>query len=84
MRLVFKGEFRMVLAIVLIKVKRGMAESVLEAIQKIEVVKKATLVTGTYDIITYAELPFRADFRRLINELHDIEGLIKTETCIGV
>ena len=84
MRLVLKGEFHVVLAIVLIKVKGGMAESVLEDIRKIEVVTKANMVTGSYDIIVYAKLPFRADFRRLINELHDIEGLIKTETCIGI
>ena len=74
----------MVLAIVMITVEKGMAAAVLEAVENTERVTRANMVTGPYNIIAYAELPFRSDFRRLINELHEIEGLIKTETCIGV
>ena len=74
----------MVLAIVLINVKVGKAEAVLEAVEKIDVVTKANMVTGPYDIIAYAELPSRIDFRKLINSLHDIDDLTKTETCVGL
>ena len=74
----------MVLAIVLINVKAGMAEIVLEAIEKIEMVTRTDLVTGPFDIIMYAELPSRIDFRKLINELHEVDGLTRTETCVGL
>lgn len=74
----------MVLAIVLINVKVGMAEVVLKAVENIDMVTQANMVTGPFDIIAYAELPTRADFRKLINSLHDIDGLTKTETCVGL
>jgi DNA-binding Lrp family transcriptional regulator len=74
----------MALAIVLINVKAGKAEVVLEAIEQIEMVTKADMVTGPFDIIVYAELPSRVDFRKLINELHEVDGLTKTETCVGL
>jgi hypothetical protein len=73
-----------VLAIVLINVKVGTAETVLEDVEKIDVVTKANMVTGPYDIIAYVELPSRSDFRKLINSLHDIDDLTKTETCVGL
>ena len=74
----------MVLAIVLINVKAGKAEAVLEAVENIDVVTRVDMVTGPYDIIAYADLPSRIDFRKLINSLHDIENLTKTETCVGL
>jgi DNA-binding Lrp family transcriptional regulator len=73
-----------VLAIVLINVKTGKAEAVLDAVEKIEMVTKANIVTGPFDIIAYAELPERVDFRKLVNSLHEIDGLLKTETCVGL
>jgi DNA-binding Lrp family transcriptional regulator len=74
----------MVLAVVLINVKAGKAEAVLEAVENIDMVTKANMVTGPFDIIAYAELPSRVDFRKLINSLHEIDGLTKTETCVGL
>lgn len=74
----------MVLAIVLINVKAGMSEAVLEAVKNVDMVTKANIVTGPFDIIAYAELPSRVDFRKLINDLHEIDGLAKTETCVGL
>lgn len=79
-----RGGTSVVLAIVLINVKTGKAESVQEAVEKIDFVTRVNMVTGPYDIIAYAELPSRIDFRKLINSLHDIEGLTKTETCVGL
>jgi DNA-binding Lrp family transcriptional regulator len=73
-----------VLAVVLISVKVGKAEAVLEAVEKIDMVTRVNMVTGPYDIIAYAELPSRVDFRKLINAFHEIDGLSKTETCVGL
>lgn len=74
----------MVIAIVLIRVQAGSAEDVCKAVQEIEHVEHAHIVTGAYDIIAYAELPARTRYRRFINQLHDIPGISSTETCIAL
>jgi DNA-binding Lrp family transcriptional regulator len=74
----------MVVAIVLIQVKAKTAEEVIKAIESIEHVEKVHMVTGPYDVIAYAELPSRGDFRRFVNDIHDVEGVLRTETCVGI
>ncbi len=74
----------MVVAIVLIQVKAKTAEDVIKAIENIEHVEKIHMVTGPYDVIAYAELPSRGDFRRFVNDIHDVEGVLRTETCVGI
>ena len=74
----------MVVAIVLIQVKAKTAEDVITAIENIEHVEKVHMVTGPYDVIAYADLPSRGDFRRFVNDIHDVEGVLRTETCVGI
>ena len=74
----------MVTAIVLIQVEAGTAEEVYAAIEKIEMVDTVHIVTGPYDIIAYAELPSRMDFRKFVNKIHDAEGVKRTETCVAI
>ncbi len=74
----------MVVAIVLIQIQAKMAESVYIAAKKIEYVDKVHIVTGPYDVIVYADLPSRGDFRKFVNNIHDIDGVIRTETCVGI
>ncbi len=74
----------MVTVIVLVNVKTGTAEQVFQAIEKIESVKTVHMVTGTYDIIVYAEIPERTKLRGFVNDIHDVDGVIRTETCIAI
>jgi hypothetical protein len=79
-----KGGVDVVLANVLIIAKTGKAEDIIKAVEKIEMVTKTNMVTGPFDIIAYADLPSRVDFRKLINSLHEIDELTKTETCVAL
>ncbi len=74
----------MVEIIVLINVKAGTVEQVFKHIAKIDGVKKINVVTGTYDIIVYAELPSRANIRGFISEIHEHDGIDRTETCVVI
>ncbi len=53
-------------------------------IEEIEYVKMAHTVTGPYDIVVYAELPEANDLRELTKQVHAIEGVKSTETCIAM
>ena len=74
----------MIVVIVLIEIEQKTLETAPKAIEKVEYVKNVHVVTGPYDVIAYAELPSRAKFRRLISDIHDTPGVVKTETCIGI
>ena len=41
-------------------------------------------VTGPYDIITYVELPSTEGLQGLIEQIHKVTGVIRTETCISI
>jgi DNA-binding Lrp family transcriptional regulator len=74
----------MVTVIILIQVKPGSAADVCAVAEKIEQVQKAYMVTGPYDVIAIAELPARAGFRRLVEEIHEAPGVTRTETCMSI
>jgi DNA-binding Lrp family transcriptional regulator len=64
-------------------VGRGILEASKE-IEKIEGVKTVHVVVGTYDAIAYAELNSTNELRQLLDNIHKIEGITRTETCIAV
>jgi len=72
----------LVIAIVLIQVKAKTAEEVVTALEKTNHVEKVHMVTGPYDVIAYADIPSRGDFRKFVNSIHDIDGVLRTETCV--
>ncbi|MHA2063558.1 MAG: Lrp/AsnC family transcriptional regulator [Candidatus Thorarchaeota archaeon] len=74
----------MVTSIVLIQVKPGSAADACTAVEKVEYVEKAYLVTGPYDVIAIAEIPSRAQFRRLVEAIHEAPGVTRTETCLSI
>jgi DNA-binding Lrp family transcriptional regulator len=74
----------MVTVIILIQVKPGASADVCAAAEKIEQVQKAYIVTGPYDVIAIAELPTRAGFRRLVDDIHEAPGVTRTETCMSI
>jgi DNA-binding Lrp family transcriptional regulator len=74
----------MVIVNVLIRAEAGKVWDVCKAIESIDGVNKAHVVTGPYDVIAYADLPSTEDVRRLMQSIHDIEGVTRTETCIAI
>jgi DNA-binding Lrp family transcriptional regulator len=73
-----------VVVYVLIRVQAGKVWDVAQAISKLAKVNRANVVTGPYDVIAYAELPSTEDLRRLMEGIHGVEGVTRTETCIAI
>jgi DNA-binding Lrp family transcriptional regulator len=69
---------------VLIRIGAGKVWEACEIIAQINGVKSANVVTGPYDVIVYAELPSPEDMRALMEEIHSVEGVIRTETCVAL
>ena len=66
---------------------QAVGKRILEAskeIEKIEGVKTVHVVVGTFDAIAYAELNSTNELRQLLDSIHRIEGIARTETCIAV
>ena len=74
----------MVSVIILIRARVGTIWEACQAISKIDGIQQAHAVTGPYDIIAYAELPSTEDLRRIAKSIHEVEGVTRTETCIGI
>ncbi len=73
-----------VVVYVLIRVEAGKVWDVAQAIGKIKSVDRANVVTGPYDVIAYAALPSTEDLRKLMEGIHGVEGVTRTETCIAI
>jgi len=69
---------------VLIRVEAGKVWDVAQAIGKISLVERANVVTGPYDVIAYAVLPSTEDLRQIMEGIHNIDGVTRTETCIAI
>ena len=74
----------MVTVIMLIQSRAGSPWNATKQIEEIKHVKMAHTVTGPYDIVVYAELPAANDLRELTKQIHAIEGVERTETCIAM
>lgn len=73
-------------AFIMITAQTGMPFSVAEKVSEIENVKFAYPVTGVYDIIAYveAEKELSDELKRIVNEIHAIDGVLETMTSIAV
>lgn len=78
------GGYSLVVVIILVRVKAGMAGSTLEHIEKIKNVQNVYMVTGPYDIIAIADIPVKAGFRKLVESIHESPGVDRTETCMSI
>ncbi len=68
----------------LIQGRAGTIWDAAQRIEEIEGVQTVHTVTGPYDIIVYAELPSAEGLRSLTKQIHDIDGVERTETCIAM
>ena len=66
----------------LIRTKKGQSFSVVQEAQKIEGVKIAHSVMGSYDVILYAEANDIADIRRIRETVSQISAVVRTETAV--
>jgi uncharacterized protein with GYD domain len=66
----------------LIRTKKGQSFSVVQEAQKLEGVKIAHSVMGSYDVILYAEANDVADIRRIREAVHQISAVVRTETAV--
>lgn len=73
-----------VVVYILIRVEAGKVWDVAQAIGKISGVDRANVVTGPYDVIAYAVLPSTEDLRKLMEGIHSVDGVNRTETCIAI
>jgi DNA-binding Lrp family transcriptional regulator len=79
-----RGEPGMVSVVILIRAEAGAIWEACQAITEIEGIERADVVTGPYDMIAYAELPSVEDLRKLMQTLHTVEGISRTETCVSI
>jgi hypothetical protein len=66
----------------LIRTKIGYSREIVHATHKIEGVKVSHSVMGNYDVILYAEGKNIEDVRRIRADVHALDGITLTETCI--
>lgn len=74
----------MVSVYVLIRADGDKVWETVTGVKDIDGVTRAEVVTGPYDVIMTAELPSVEGLRRLMQSVHDVEGVERTETCIGI
>lgn len=70
---------------VLINVNRGAVKNVLKEISNLKGISEASIVSGRYDMFAKIEgesLPVITDM--IINRIHKIEGVERTETLIAL
>jgi DNA-binding Lrp family transcriptional regulator len=66
----------------LIRTKKGQAFLTVQEAQKIEGVKVAHSVMGSYDVILYAEANDLADLRRIREAITQISAVTRSETAV--
>jgi len=72
-------------AFVLIETAVGKTKAVVTAISKLEGVKSVDGVTGPYDIIAIIEANTLEDIgETVINDIHPIDGISRTVTCLAI
>ena len=69
---------------ILIHAEKGQGDFVAQEANKIKGVKMAHHVTGSFDVILYAEADDFSDIRRLREAIFTIKNVIRTETAIHV
>ncbi|ASJ00767.1 Lrp/AsnC family transcriptional regulator [Thermococcus gorgonarius] len=75
----------MVKSYVLLTIEIGKVESVIEALKQIPGVIRADAVTGPYDAIVYIEANDLGELtKKILHDIHNIDGVIDTTTAIVV
>jgi len=71
-------------AYILITTQPGKPWDVAEATLRIEGVKMAHAVTGPFDVVVYVEFVKMEALGALIERIHSVDGVIRTQTAIAM
>jgi DNA-binding Lrp family transcriptional regulator len=71
-------------AYVLVNVEAGVGWQVVEFVLRIEGVKTARVVTGQFDVIILAEFSELDDLGKIIERIHRVKGVLRTQTLLTV
>ncbi|OYT30152.1 MAG: AsnC family transcriptional regulator [Thermofilum sp. ex4484_82] len=71
-------------AYVLIQVRAGFTIEVAKKVRKLGKVKMAHAVTGPVDVIAYVEIDSLDELGEIINAIHRVEGVERTQTCVEI
>jgi len=69
-------------AYILINVKIGFIEKVMEDLKKIRNVKSVAITAGLYDLVVRVEVETLEELFQLTNKIHEIEGIERTNTHV--
>ncbi|MGQ4891274.1 MAG: Lrp/AsnC ligand binding domain-containing protein [Candidatus Njordarchaeia archaeon] len=72
----------MISAYILINVKIGFIEKVMEDLKKIRNVKSVAITAGLYDLVVRVEVETLEELFQLTNKIHEIEGIERTNTHV--
>jgi len=72
----------MIKAYILTEMQPGDYNKAIKEMEKIENIKKISVVAGDYDIIIRAEVNRVNDLLKITNKLHMIDGVNKTKTQV--
>ena len=75
---------QVVKAYILVNSVPGMVWDIAEAATKIEGVKMANAVTGQFDVIIYLEFVKMDELSRIVEKLHSVDGVLRTQTAIAI
>lgn len=67
---------------ILLRVERGEPWKIAAEVSKVSGVKTSHVVTGSYDIIAFAELGSLDSLKDIIMKIHGIAGVQHTETAV--
>ncbi len=72
-------------AYVLIEAESGRVGNVISSLRAVKGITAVDAVTGPYDIIVTIQTPDPRDVGRLVmNEIHGVEGIKRTVTCLAI
>jgi len=68
----------------LLECSSGKVWKVADAVQKIDGVKMAHVVTGSFDVIAFAEFSDIDELTNIIQRVQALEGVEKTQTAVAM
>lgn len=72
----------LITAYILINVKIGYIDKVMEDLKKIRNVKSVAITAGLYDLVVRVKVETLEELFQVTNEIHEIEGIERTNTHV--
>ncbi len=69
---------------ILIRTHAGRMWHVRSMVDKIKEINDVHVITGPYDLVADAELPSTVYLKEIIDKIHEMDGVISTETWVAI